>query len=87
MANIKSAQKRIETTKRDTLNNKSRKSEVKTYIRKFDEAIEAGDIDKAREIFMQVDKRMKQAEAKNVFHKNKVARTTSRLQKALNNAQ
>lgn len=87
MANIKSAQKRIETTKRDTLKNKSRKSEVKTYIRKFDEAIEAGDIDKAREIFVQVDKRMKQAEAKNVFHKNKVARTTSRLQKALNKAQ
>ena len=87
MANIKSAQKRIETTKRDTLKNKSRKSEVKTYIRKFDEAIEAGDIDKAREIFMHVDKRMKQAEAKNVFHKNKVVRTTSRLQRALNNAQ
>ena len=87
MANIKSAQKRIETTKRDTLRNKSKKSEIKTYIKKFDEAIEAGNVDEAREIFRHVDKKMKQAEAKNVFHKNKVARTTSRLQKALNNAQ
>ena len=84
MANIKSAQKRIETTKRDTLRNKARKTEVKTYIKKFDEAIEAGDTDKAREIFKHVDKRMKQAEAKNIYHKNKVARTTSRMQKALN---
>ncbi len=84
MANIKSAQKRIETTKRDTLRNKSRKSEVKTYIKKFDEAIEAGNIEEAREIFKKVDKRMKQAEAKNIYHKNKVARTTSRMQRALN---
>ena len=84
MANIKSAQKRIETTKRDTARNKARKSEVKTYIKKFDQAIEAGNIEEAREIFKHVDKRLKQAEAKNVFHKNKVARTTSRLQKALN---
>ncbi|BFL72272.1 MULTISPECIES: 30S ribosomal protein S20 [Anaerococcus] len=87
MANIKSAQKRIETTKRDTLRNKSKKSEIKTYIKKFDEAIEAGNVDEAREIFRHVDKKMKQAEAKNIIHKNKVARTTSRLQRAINNAQ
>jgi ribosomal protein S20 len=87
MANIKSAQKRIETTKRDTLRNKSKKSEIKTYIKKFDEAIEAGNVDEAREIFRHVDKKMKQAEAKNIIHKNKVARTTSRLQRAINSAQ
>lgn len=87
MANIKSAQKRIETTKRDTLRNKSKKSEIKTYIKKFDEAIEAGNVDEAREIFRHVDKKMKQAEAKNIIHKNKVARTTSRLQRTINNAQ
>ncbi|WP_297281433.1 30S ribosomal protein S20 [uncultured Anaerococcus sp.] len=87
MANIKSAQKRIETTRRDTLRNKSKKSEIKTYIKKFDEAIEAGNVDQAREIFRHVDKKMKQAEAKNIIHKNKVARTTSRLQRAINNSQ
>ena len=85
MANIKSAQKRIEVTRRDTARNKARKSEVKTYIKKFDAAIEAGNFDEAREIFKHVDKRMKQAEAHNVYHKNKVSRTTSRMQKALNN--
>lgn len=87
MANIKSAQKRIETTKRDTERNKAKKSEIKTYIKKFDQALEAGNVDEAREIFRHVDKRMKQAEAKNIMHKNKVARTSSRLQKAMNEAQ
>ena len=87
MANIKSAQKRIETTKRDTERNKAKKSEIKTYIKKFDKAIEAGDVDQAQELFKNVDKKMKQAEAKNIIHKNKVAKTTSRLQKAINEAQ
>ena len=87
MANIKSAQKRIETSKRDALRNRSKKSEIKTYIKKFDEAIEAGNVDQAREIFRHVDKKMKQAEAKNIIHKNKVSRTTSRLQRDINNSQ
>lgn len=87
MANIKSAQKRIEVSRRDAAKNKARKSEIKTYIKKFDQAIEEGNIDEAREIFKHVDKRMKQAEAKNVIHKNKVARISSRMQKTINNGQ
>lgn len=39
MANIKSALKRIDITKKQTLRNKSRKSEIKTYIKKFDLAL------------------------------------------------
>lgn len=84
MANIKSAQKRIEVAKRNTLRNKSRKSEIKTYIKKFEAAVEAGNLDEAREIFKVVDKKLKQAESKNVIHKNRVASTTSNLAKKLN---
>ena len=84
MANIKSSQKRIEIAKRNNLRNKSRKSEIKTYIKKFEAAIEAGNLDEAREIFKVVDKRLKQAESKNVIHKNRVASTTSKLAKKLN---
>ncbi len=84
MANIKSSKKRIDVAKRNTLRNKSRKSEIKTLIKKFDAAIEEKDVEKATAIFKKADKRLKQAEAKNVMHKNKVARTTSRLAKALN---
>ena len=86
MANIKSSQKRIDVAKRNTLRNKARKSEIKTYIKKFEAAIEAGDLDNAREIFKTVDKKLKQAESKNVIHKNRVASTTSKLAQKLNQA-
>ncbi|MDD7305643.1 MAG: 30S ribosomal protein S20 [Peptoniphilaceae bacterium] len=86
MANIKSAIKRIDITKRQTLRNKSRKSEIKTYIKKFDKAIEEGKLEDAEVLFKKVDKRLKQAQAKNIIHKNAVARTTSKLAKKLNKA-
>ena len=86
MANIKSSQKRIEVAKRNTLRNKSRKSAIKTYIKKFEALVEAGNLDEAREIFKVVDKKLKQAESKNVIHKNRVASVTSRLAKKLNAA-
>ena len=66
MANIKSSLKRIDVAKRNTLRNKARKSEIKTYIKKFEAAVEAGNLDEAREIFKVVDKKLKQAESKNV---------------------
>lgn len=84
MANIKSSKKRIDVAKRNTERNKARKSEIKTIIKRFEEAIEEKDADKATAYFKKADKRLKQAEAKNVMHKNKVARTTSKLAKALN---
>ena len=86
MENIKSSQKRIEVAKRNTLRNKSRKSAIKTYIKKFEAAIEANELDQARELLKLVDKKLKQAESKNVIHKNRVASVTSRLAKKLNAA-
>ena len=84
MANIKSSQKRIEVAKRNNLRNKARKSEIKTYIKKFEALVEAGNLDEAREIFNVFDKKLKQAESKNVIHKNRVAATASKLAKKLN---
>ena len=48
MANIKSAQKRILITDKKTAVNKARKSEIKTYMKKFDTAIENGNIEEAQ---------------------------------------
>lgn len=87
MANIKSAIKRIDVTKRNTASNRSRKSEIKTYIKKFDQAIEDNNIDEAEELFKIIDKKLKQAQDKNIIHKNAVSRTISRLRKKLNQAQ
>ncbi|MCI5840017.1 MAG: 30S ribosomal protein S20 [Peptoniphilaceae bacterium] len=86
MANIKSAKKRISVSRRQAAENKIRKSQIKTYIRHFDECLEAGELEKASEYIKLVDKKSKQAASKNVIHKNKAARTTSRLTKKLNAA-
>lgn len=84
MANIKSAIKRIDVTRKQTARNKSVKSEIKTYVKKFEQAIENKDSEKANELFKTVDKKVKQAAAKNIIHKNQASRTTSRLAKKLN---
>jgi small subunit ribosomal protein S20 len=49
VANIKSQLKRIKTNRVATERNKAVKSELKTWIRKFREAAEAGDADKAKD--------------------------------------
>lgn len=84
MANIKSAIKRINVTKKQTARNKSAKSEIKTYIKKFEEAVEAKDVEKAKELFKIVDKKVKRSADKNIIHKNQASRTISRLAKKLN---
>ena len=84
MANIKSAIKRIGTTKKETLRNKAVKTNVKTTIRKFETALDKGNLDEARELLQVVDKTLKNAASKNVIHKNAASRRLSRLTKKLN---
>ena len=86
MANIKSAIKRIGTTKKETLRNKSVKTGIKTSVRKFEEALNKGDVDEARALLRAVDKKLKKAASKNVIHKNAAARRMSRLTKKLTRA-
>nr|WP_154484295.1 30S ribosomal protein S20 [Anaerosalibacter bizertensis] len=84
VANIKSAKKRIGITARKTEVNKARKSEIKTYIKKFDEAVENDNLDEARELLKLIDKKLKKAVVKNTIHKNTASRKVSNLTKRLN---
>lgn len=84
MANIKSAKKRITVIKRQTAENKRVRSSVRTAIRRFNEAIEAGDTSLAAEKFVYAQKLITQAASKNVLHKNNASRKVSRLEKKLN---
>lgn len=84
MANIKSAIKRIDVTKRQTLHNKSRKNEIKTYIKKFDLLVEENKIDEAKELLRLIDKKLKKASSTNLIHANAASRKTSQLQRKLN---
>lgn len=84
MANIKSAIKRIDVANKNNARNKSIRTEVKTAMKKFEAALEAGNIDEARELLKLVDKKLKNATTKNVMHKNAAARKMSHLASKLN---
>ena len=84
MANIKSAKKRIRVTEKKTLRNKMITSRVKTYIRKVEKAVEAGDKEAAKAALVPAVSEIAKAAHKGVFHKNTAARKVSRLTKAVN---
>jgi len=86
LANIKSAKKRILVTEKKTLRNKARKSEMKTYIKRFEALLNEGKFDEAKEALKKVDKKLKKAADKNVIHKNAASRKLGRLQLKLNKA-
>jgi len=86
LANIKSAKKRIEVTRLRTAINRQRKSEIKTYIKKFNSAIDNGNIDEAKSLLKLVEKKLSRAAVKNTIHKNAAARKVSQLTKKVNEA-
>ncbi|KXZ40097.1 small subunit ribosomal protein S20 [Alkalithermobacter thermoalcaliphilus JW-YL-7 = DSM 7308] len=86
MANIKSAKKRIRVIAKKTELNRARKSQVKTAIRRFEEALIAGNIEEAKEKFRFAEKKISQVAAKGTLHKNAAARKVSKLAKKLNAA-
>lgn len=86
MPNIKSAKKRVLTTKKKTLRNNMIKSEYKTSIKKFESALESGNIEEAKTLLSQATKKIDQACSKGVIVKNTAARKKSNLAKKLNTA-
>ncbi len=79
MANIKSQMKRIKTNEKARLRNKSVKSSVKTAIRKFREAADAGDKAKAQELLADASRKLDKAAGKGVLHANQAANKKSAM--------
>ncbi|CAL9602793.1 30S ribosomal protein S20 [Saccharothrix sp. NPDC042600] len=84
MANIKSQMKRIKTNEKARLRNKAVKSSLKTAIRKFREAAEAGDKDKAIALAREASRKLDKAVTKGVIHANQAANKKSALAKRAN---
>ncbi len=80
MPNIKSAIKRVSVIEKKTLRNNMIKSGYRTAVRKFEEAIEAGDVKNAETLFVEATKKIDMA----FIVKNTAARKKSRLAKKLN---
>ncbi len=85
MPNIKSAKKRVLVNKTKAARNKSANSALKTAIKKANAAIETNAADKAEVVAVAV-KKIDQAAAKGLIHKNNAARKKSALATKLNKA-
>ena len=81
MANIKSQIKRNKQNQKRHERNKAVKSGLKTAIRKFREAAEAGDKDQAVTLGREANRQLDKAASKGVIHKNQAANRKSAISK------
>lgn len=79
MANTKSAKKAVRKLARRTEVNKSRRSRMRTYLRKVEEAIVAGDKSAAQEALKEAQPVVMRASQKHIMHANAASRKLSRL--------
>ena len=79
MANIKSQIKRNKQNEKRHQRNKAVKSGLKTSVRKFREAAEAGDKDKATTLAREAGRKLDKAVSKGVIHKNQAANRKSAI--------
>ncbi len=82
MANIKSSKKRVKVNAAKTARNKAFNSELKTTIKKANLALEDNSADKAVAVRAAV-KKIDQAAAKGILHKNTASRKKSALDRKL----
>ena len=81
MANIKSQIKRNKQNEKARLRNKAVKSELKTSVRKFREAAEAGNAEAAEAAMRAASIKLDKATSKGVIHKNQAANRKSAIAK------
>lgn len=79
MAHHRSAKKRIRQTERRTLVNKMRVNRIRTFVKKVEAAILAGDKTLAQSAFRDAQPEMQRGVNRGVLHANTVSRKLSRL--------
>ena len=86
MANIKSQIKRIRTNEKAEDRNKSARSAIKTAVRRFRDAVAAGDQKAINSELVAANKKLDEAVSSGVLHRNNAANKKSALAKAANKA-
>ncbi|MDD3445277.1 MAG: 30S ribosomal protein S20 [Zavarzinia sp.] len=79
MANTESAKKRVRVTERRTAVNRNRVSRIRTFIKKVETALEAGDAAAAKAAFAAAEPEIARGVSKGVLEKNAASRKISRL--------
>ena len=88
MPHTSSAKKALRQSQKLRLTNRSKRSALRTLIKKFRATVVDADVpfEEKEQLFRQVTKRLDQSAAKNLIHKNKASRDKSRLAGQLANA-
>lgn len=84
MPNIKSAIKRAKTNEKAYMENKAKKTALRSQIRKYDSAIAEENREAAEMLYPLTAKQLDKAVAKGLIHKNKAANLKSSMAKRLN---
>ena len=84
MPNNKSVMKRVRTNSKKNMNNKSAKTILKNTLQNFEALLESGKTEEIKASYSNIVKKIDQAAADNILHKNKAARLVSRLTKKYN---
>jgi len=84
MANSPSAKKRIRQTERRSEINRARRSRIRTFLRKVEDAIASGDKASAETAFKTAQPEIIRGAVKGVLHRNMAARKVSRLARRIN---
>ena len=84
MPNIKSQVKRVKTNEKARQRNKAVKSALRTHVRNFRRAAEAGDAEKATQYAKLANRQPDKAVSKGVIHKNQAKNRKSSISKKLN---
>ena len=84
MHNIKSAKKRVKVIETKTLQNKMFKNQMRTIVKKYNAALASGNKEEATTAYKAAVKKIDQAVAKGILHKNNAAHKKSEFTLALN---
>lgn len=83
MANTKSAKKALRSSEKKNVVNSARKSRIRSFVRKVDDAIKANDEKQAREAFKALEPEIMRGVTKKVLKLNTAARKLTRLSAAI----
>lgn len=81
MANTLQAKKRVRRNANRELVNKARRSRIRTYVKKVELAVEAGNADEAKVALREAQPELMRGVTKGVLHKKTASRKVSRLAK------
>lgn len=84
MAHSLSAKKRVRQSAKARVRNRSRRSVVKTQIKRYEETLSGGTVEAAQEQFKQLSRKLDKVSTTSTMHKNTASRLKSRMAKRLN---